>query len=122
MQDLIITIDRDTRKVKTNRSFLGLCGENLQGDIIVEFTDKAEFVDGTAHFYYCYGSGGNTGVPMTKDSTNKIYTTPIKSSMLSGAGQMNCQIKIEGTATSSGSKPIFKSEVFKLSCFETVAV
>lgn len=116
MKDLIITIDRDTREVKTNRNFLGFCGENLQGDIIVEFTDKAEFVDGTAHFFY-----ENTGVPMTKDGTNKIYTTPIKSSMLSGAGQLTCQIKVV-QSTTNGGQPIFKSDVFKLTCFKAVAV
>ena len=116
MQDLIITICRDTRNVKTSRNFLGVCCENGQGNIIIDFTDKEEFIDGTCKFFY-----GKNSVSTTKNATQKTYSTPITSAMLSNAGQVVCQIKIEGTSSSSG-KPVFKSELFKLSCLDAVDV
>ncbi len=114
MKDLIITICRDTRKIKLNRGFIGLNGENLQGNIIVDFTDKAEFVDGTAYFEVVQ-NGKPYFLLMERDGENKAYKLPIKSSLLAYACELGCQVVIRQEETADGI-PVFKSEEFKLPC------
>lgn len=118
MSDLIITIDRDTRKVKTNRNFIGLNGENLQGNIIADFTNKAEFVDGTAYIEVVQ-NGQKYNIEMTKDDTNKLYSLPIQSSLLRYACKLSFQVVIEQAETENG-VPVFKSEVFTVPCLEAI--
>ncbi len=118
MKDLIITIDCDTRKVKFSRDFIGLTGENLQGNIIVDFEKKADFVDGTASFEV-EQSGEKYAIVMTKDETNKVYTLPIKLSLLRYACTMKCQVTIQQEETANGI-PVFKTEIFKLPCYEAI--
>ena len=118
MNDLIITIDRDTRKVKLNRGFIGFNGENLQGNIIADFTNKTEFVDGTAYFEVVQ-NGNKYTLEMEQDATNKIYSLPIKSSLLRYAGNLSCQVVIQQEETANGI-PVFKSEVFQVPCLEAV--
>nr|DAG81698.1 MAG TPA: hypothetical protein [Caudoviricetes sp.] len=118
MKDLIITVCADTRKTKFNRGFIGLNGENLQGNIVVDFTDKADFVDGTASFEV-EQNGKKYFIEMTKDATNKVYSLPIKSSLLKYAGTLKCQVTITQEETASGT-PVFKSEIFQIPCLDAV--
>lgn len=118
MKDLIITINADNRKVKLNRDFVGLNGENLQGNIVVDFTDKADFIDGTASLEV-EQNGEKYSIAMTKDTTNKIYTLPIKTSLLRYACTMKCQVTIAQAETADGI-PVFKCEVFNLPCYEAI--
>lgn len=118
MNDLIITICRDTRKVKLNRGFIGFNGENLQGNIIVDFTDKAEFVDGTAYFEVVQ-KGEKYIIEMAQNAENKLYSLPIKSSLLQYACALSCQVRIEQENTENGI-PVFKSEIFQVPCLEAV--
>ena len=116
--DLIITICRGTRKVKLNKGLIGLNGENLQGNIIVDFTDKSEFVEGTASFEVVQ-KGERYTLNMTADGRNKVYKLPIKASLLRYACDLTCQVVITQAGTADG-VPIFKSETFKLVCLEAV--
>lgn len=118
MNDLIITICHDTRKVKLNRGFIGLNGENLQGNIIVDFTDKADFIDGVASFEIKQNSE-KYFIAMEKDAENKLYKLPIKSSLLSYTGDMPCQVSISQAETENDA-PVFKSEIFQVTCLEAV--
>jgi hypothetical protein len=118
MKDLIITINADTRKVKFNRDFIGLNGENLQGNIVVDFENKADFVDGSASFEV-EQNGNKYTIGMTKDATNKVYTVPIKSSLLKYACTMKCQVAITQGETAEGI-PVFKCEIFNLPCYEAI--
>lgn len=118
MNDLIITICRDTRKVKLNRGFIGLNGENLQGNIIVDFTDIADFVDGTAYLEVNQ-KGEKYFIEMQKNAADKTYSLPIKSSLLRYSGNTPYQVKIEQTETENG-VPVFKSEVFQVPCLEAI--
>ncbi len=118
MKDLIVTINADTRKVKFSRDFIGLNGENLQGNIVVDFEDKTDFVDGTASFEV-EQNGQKYTIGMTKDETNKVYILPIKSSLLKYACTMKCQVAITQGKTAEG-VPVFKSEIFNLPCYEAI--
>jgi hypothetical protein len=118
VKDLIITICYSTRKVKFNRDFIGLNGENLQGNIIVDFDDKTEFVDGTAYFEV-EQNGEKYFIEMTKDADNSTYSMPIKSSLLKYACTMKCQVVIKQEAGEDGT-PTFKSMAFQLPCHEAI--
>ena len=118
MSDLIITVSRDSRKVTFNRGFIGISGENLQGNIVVDFQDKANFINGTATFEV-EQNGEKHAILMEKDEANKYYTLPIKSSLLAYACIMKCQVSIEQEATEYGA-PKFKTERFNLHCYEAV--
>ena len=118
MKDLIITVCRDTRKVKFNREFIGLTGENLQGNIVVDFEDKTDFVDGSALFEV-EQNGAKYFIEMTKDADAKTYSLPIKSSLLQYACTMKCQVTITQEATNDG-VPVFKTEIFKMPCNEAI--
>jgi len=118
MKDLIITIDCDSRKVNFNRDFIGLTGENLQGNIVVDFTNKADFVDGEA-MLEVEQNGKPYSIKMTKDDTNKVYTLPIKSSLLRYACTMKCQVVITQEETADGT-PTFKTVIFNLPCYEAI--
>ena len=117
MKDLIITIDSDTRKVKFSREFIGLTGENLQGDIVVDFIAKSGFVSGEANLEV--EQDGAKYILAMNSNINRTYTLPIKASLLSKAGTMKCQIVITQEETDKG-VPVFKSEVFSLPCIEAI--
>lgn len=118
MKDLIITVDCDTRKVKFNREFIGLTGENLQGNIVVDFSDKADFLDGMACFEV-ERNGEKYIIPMEQNYSEKTYSVPIKSSLLASACEMKCQVVITQAETPTGI-PVFKSEIFNLPSKEAI--
>ena len=119
MSDFIITICRDTRKVKLNRLYLGNVGENLQDNIIVDFLNKADFIDGTARFEFSY-NGNSYYLDMVKNTVDKTYSMPIKSILLSMNCTLSCQIVIEQAETEDGEKPVFKSDLFNVPCKKSV--
>ena len=109
MKNIIVNINNRTRTAKVNTKILGVVGENLQGSFIVDF--KNEFISG-AGFLLCVLPNGESGyVPMQRDYKKKIYTAPIKSSLLTTAGKIALQIKITESSVDDGT-PIFKSNVF----------
>lgn len=111
MKDIIINIQNRTRAVTLNSDILGVVGENLQGRFIIDF--EKEFIHG-ACFLLCDMPNGESGyIPMDKDATNKIYTAPIKSSLLTVAGDIRLQVKITENSIDD-EIPIFKSEVFTM--------
>lgn len=120
MRDLIITICADTRKVKFNRDFIGISGENLQGKIIVEFSNKADFQDGEARFEV-EQKGKKYIINMTRNNIDKTYELPILSSLLSYSCDLKCQITITSQNSYGGNGvSVFKSEIFLLPCCEAV--
>lgn len=111
MKDIIINIQNRTRAVTLNSDILGVVGENLQGRFIIDF--EKEFIHG-ACFLLCEMPNGESGyIAMEKDATNRIYTAPIKSSLLTVAGDISLQVKIT-KASVDDEIPIFKSQVFKM--------
>ena len=118
MKDFIITICADTRKVKFSRDFIGIAGEHLQGNIIVDFADKADFVDGVAVFEVVQ-NGEPYYFDMEKISADKIYSLPIRASLLGTALTMDSQITIR--QGESANAPTFKTVKFKLPCFDSIS-
>lgn len=113
MKYLIVTINANTRKPKLTKNFLGINGENLQGNIIVDFED--EFIDGTC---YLEVDDGNEKYLITMEKVESHYILPIKSSLLKTVGKLSCQIRISSSVNEDVS--IFKSEVFEILVLEAI--
>lgn len=113
MKDLIITINANTRKAKVSKTFAGITGENLQGNIIFDFV--GEFIDGTG--YLDFDNGQKYSVQMTKEENR--YTAPIHNSLLQKIGKVKIQLRIEQT-TEQTTVAIFKSRIIELPVFEAL--
>lgn len=115
--DIIISVNAKTGEIYKSAPVLGINGENVTGQIIVEFFNGA-FVDGTAKLDIQRGE--ETGyVEMTKDAVTKTYRLEIKSSLLAVVGIIKMQVNI--TQTKKGEEiPVFKSKVFELNVEESI--
>ena len=114
MKDLIITINANTRKIKNSKNFLGINGENLNGNFIVDFED--EFIDG---FAYLEVFDGSQKYLLTMEKVEDHYVLPILSSLLATVGDLQCQVRIN-SQFDANSVSVFKSEIFKLSVLEAI--
>lgn len=115
MRDIIISLSAETNEVKLNKYEMGIQGENLQRQFIVEFTD--EFVDGTATLEYKKKSGVKGTLALTKG--NKEYSAYVVSELTSEEAEVKFQVKIVQTPTTAGT-PIFKSKIFRLGVGEGI--
>lgn len=115
--DIIISVNAKTGEIYKSAPVLGINGENVAGQIIVEFFNGA-FVDGTAKLDIQRGK--ETGyVEMTKDAVTKTYRLEIKSSLLAVVGIIKMQVNI--TQAKKGEEiPVFKSKVFELNVEESI--
>ena len=104
MEDIKIKINQQTREVDPNRIFIGLDGENLQGNIIFSFEDK--FVDGQARLEVEFRDG-TKGQITELEKVNETYVMPIKSEITKYSGCKAQLVITEGT--NENSIPIFKS-------------
>lgn len=116
-KDIIVSVNAADGSVYTNARSLGINGENLGGQIIVEFFN-GEFVNGAARLDI--QRGNETGyVEMTKDADTKTYRLEIKTSLLAVVGIIKMQVNI--TQTKKGEEaPVFKSKVFELNVEESI--
>ena len=116
-KNIIISVNAADGSVYTDAKSLGINGENVAGQIIVEFFN-GEFVDGTAKLDI--QRGDETGyVEMTKDADTKTYRLEIKKSLLAVVGIIKMQVNI--TQTKQGEEiPVFKSKVFELNVDESI--
>lgn len=116
-KDIIVSVNAADGSVYTNARSLGINGENLGGQIIVEFFN-GEFVNGAARLDI--QRGNETGyVEMTKDAETKTYRLEIKTSLLAVVGIIKMQVNI--TQTKKGEEaPVFKSKVFELNVEESI--
>ena len=112
MKDIILTINIESREIKKSKNFIGINGENLQNNIIVDF-ENDNFVNGTAYFEYEFGSS-KYYIQMEKNAEYKYYSIPITSILLENVGELSCQIKIDNDG------PIFKSKIFKMPVYNAI--
>ena len=113
-KDIIITANSKTSRVDLPTSRLGLSGENLQGNIIVKFSD--EFVNGNAILEI---QRDNEKYYLTMQKENESYYLPILSSLLTKATTIIMQIRItEGTSITD--IPVWKSNKFYLKVEESI--
>lgn len=116
-KDIIVSVNAADGSVYTNAKSLGINGENLGGQIIVEFFNGA-FVDGAAKLDIQRGDEAGY-VGMTKDANTKTYRLEIKTSLLAVVGVIRMQVNI--TQTKKGEEiPVFKSKVFELNVEESI--
>lgn len=113
-KDIIITANSKTSRVDLPTSRLGLNGENLQGNIIVKFSD--EFVNGNAILEI---QRDNEKYYLTMQKENESYYLPILSSLLTNPTTIIMQVRItEGTSITD--IPIWKSNKFYLKVEESI--
>ncbi len=115
MRNIVITITSDNSDVKTSTSELGIAGEKLQSQFIVDFSDQ--FVDGTATLEYQKASGDKGVVELEK--SNKTYSAVVGEDLTAEQQEIKFQVKIV-QATTNESTPIFKSKIFVLCVCESI--
>lgn len=116
-KNIIVSVNAADGSVYTNAKSLGINGENLGGQIIVEFFN-GEFVNGAAKLDIQRGDEAGY-VEMTKDAETKTYRLEIKTSLLAVVGIIKMQVNI--TQTKKGAEiPVFKSKVFELNVEESI--
>lgn len=116
MKDIFINIKNKTRQVAISNEVLGIVGENCQGNFVVDFA--GDFIDGVGWLEtQCGDTKGY--IVLEKDSTNKTYSVPIKSCLLTKAGEMEFQIRITQNKVAD-EVPIFKSDIFKLLVLDSI--
>ena len=113
MKDLLIKISRDSRMVTLPENFIAIEGEELQNNLVFEFSDT--FVDGQARLEY-YVEGNKYYTPMAK--TDKQYSLPIRN-VITKAGKIKMQLVIS-EGTDEEDVPVFKSNIFFLYCNESI--
>ena len=113
-KDIIITANSKTSRVDLPTSRLGLNGENLQGNIIVKFSD--EFVNGNAILEI---QRDDEKYYLTMQKENESYYLPILSSLLTNPTTIIMQVRItEGTSITD--IPVWKSNKFYLKVEESI--
>lgn len=115
--DIIISVNAKTGEIYKSAPVLGINGENVAGQIIVEFFN-GDFVDGTASIEIERGDEKGF-IEMTKDVDTKTYRLPIKSSLLAIVGTIKMQIRIV-QAKNGEEIPVFKSAVFEIVVGEAI--
>lgn len=113
MNDLIINIEKCTRKVELEQLYLGNDHENLQEKLIFTFD---EFVNGQARLEYEI-NGVKNYIILTKEG--ETYTIPVKNVITiyqeDTCGKIEFQLVVtEGTDPEE--IPVFKSNIFYLRC------
>ena len=113
MSDLIINVEKKTRKVTLKQVYLGNDHENLQENLIFQFD---EFVNGQARLEYEI-NGQKNYIILTKEEDT--YTIPVQNVITiyqeETEGNINFQLVVtEGTDEEN--VPVFKSNIFYLRC------
>lgn len=113
MNDLIIKIEKDTRKVILEQIYIGNDHENLQENLIFQFD---EFVNGQARLEYEINDTKNYIILQKNGET---YEIPVQNVITiyqeDTMGKIKFQLVVtEGTETES--VPVFKSNIFFLKC------
>lgn len=113
MSDLIIKINKNTRKVTLSNIHIGNDHENLQENLIFQFDT---FIDGQARLEYEI-NGTKNYIILQKE--NQTYTIPVKNVITiyqeETKGDINFQLVVtEGTEEEN--VPVFKSNIFFLKC------
>ena len=114
MNDLIVKINKSTRKVILEQIYIGNDHENLQEKLVFEFED--EFVDGQGRLEYEIDEVKNYIILQKEGET---YTIPVQNVITvyqeETAGKIKFQLVVtEGTEQEN--IPVFKSNIFFLKC------
>lgn len=113
MSDLIIKIQKATRKVELEQLYIGNDHENLQENLVFQFD---EFVDGQARLEYEL-NGNLNYIILTKQE--ETYTLPVQNVITvyqeETAGKIKFQLVIS-EGTNQENIPVFKSNIFYLRC------
>ena len=112
-QDILIKVNSNNGRVELPTARLGINGENLQGNIIVDFID--EFVDGTAILEI---KRNDEKYYLTMNKENSKYKLPILSSLLTEVCTIHFQIRI--TVGTGNDIPVWKSNIFFLKVEEAI--
>jgi len=113
MSDMIINIEKETRKVELSQVYLGNDHENLQENLVFTFD---EFVNGQARLEYEI-EGNKNYIILTKE--NETYTIPVKNVITIYQEETQGKIQFQLVITEGTNEeeiPVFKSNIFYLRC------
>lgn len=113
MNDLIVKIEKSTRKVELEQIYIGNDHENLQEKLIFQFDT---FIDGQGRLEYEI-SGTKNYIILTKE--NGTYTIPVQNVITIHQSDTMGKIKFQLVVTEGTSVenvPVFKSNIFYLKC------
>ena len=113
MSDMIINIEKKTRKVELSQVYLGNDHENLQENLVFTFD---EFVNGQARLEYEI-EGTKNYIILTKE--NETYTIPVKNVITIYQEETEGKIQFQLVITEGTNEeeiPVFKSNIFYLRC------
>lgn len=113
MSDMIINIEKKTRKVELSQVYLGNDHENLQENLVFTFD---EFVNGQARLEYEI-EGNKNYIILTKE--NETYTIPVKNVITIYQKETEGKIQFQLVVTQGTNEeeiPVFKSNIFYLRC------
>ena len=113
MSDMIINIEKKTRKVELSQVYLGNDHENLQENLIFTFD---ELVNGQARLEYEI-KGYKNYIILTKE--NETYTIPVKNVITIYQEETQGKIQFQLVITEGTNEeeiPVFKSNIFYLRC------
>ena len=114
-KNIIITVDAESTAVKLNTDILGVKGENLQGQFIVDFKGDG-FVGGSCWLELKCGKEKGY-IELARDGNT--YKAPIKSGVTKFYGTIEAQVRITQTAVEEDT-PIFKSDTFTLRVLDSI--
>lgn len=114
-KNIIITIDPKSNAVKVSSETIGVVGENLQGQFIVDFKGL-DFIRGVC--WLEIESNGEKGY-LELSRVGKTYTAPIKSGFTKYKGKIEAQVRITQSEV-DGEAPIFKSDKFTLNTIASI--
>ena len=112
-KDILIKLNSKNGRVEILTTRLGINGENLQGNIVMEFID--EFIDGTAVLEL---KRNEEKYYLVMNKENNKYTLPILSSLLTETCVINFQLRI--TVGTGENVPVWKSNIFYLKVGEAI--
>lgn len=112
-QDILIKLNSKNGRVEILTARLGINGENLQGNIVMEFID--EFIDGTAVLEF---KRNEEKYYLVMNKENNKYTLPILSSLLTETCVIDFQLRI--TVGTGENVPVWKSNIFYLKVEEAI--
>lgn len=116
MDNVIISVNSEKRAVLVKPEKIAVCGENLQGKFIVEFSDS--FIDGEARLDVLICNCKKKGY-ITLTKSGSTYVGDILSCITCHAGKVKMQVVVKQTAV-NGVTPIFKSAIFEVAIDDSI--
>lgn len=114
--DVIITINSDKRTAVVSPKEIAISGENLQGRLIVEFSDS--FVEGSEARLDVLICSSNKKGYISLEREGDTYVCDISDKITERPGKIKMQLVVE--QNTGNNYPVFKSSIFEVVVEESI--